>query len=65
MSGVHFRHCVRHVELHVDGAVQNPSPLVGMEGSVVVVADVAHRTQVVADNERDGGTQSVCSGYPR
>ena len=34
--------------LHVDGAVEYAGPLVGVEGRVVIVADIAHRTQIVA-----------------
>ena len=36
--------------LHVDGAVEYAGPLVGVEGRVVIVADVAHRAQIVAAN---------------
>jgi len=34
--------------LHVDGAMEYAGPLVGVEGRVVIVADIAHRTQIVA-----------------
>ena len=48
------KHC-----LHVDGAVEDAGPLVGVEGRVVVVPNVANSTQVIADDESHRGTQSV------
>ena len=45
--------------LHVDGAVQDAGPLVGVERGVVVVADVAHGAEVVADDERHGRAERV------
>jgi hypothetical protein len=47
--------------LHVDGAVEYAGPLVGVEGRVVIVADVAHRAQIVAAKffEKNGGKISI------
>jgi hypothetical protein len=48
--------------LHVDGGVEDAGPLVGVEGGVVVVADPAHRAQVVAHHEGHGRAEGIEHG---
>ena len=53
------------VQLHVDGAVEDAGPLVGVEGGVVVVADPHHRPQVVADLRSSASGHGTAFVQPR
>jgi hypothetical protein len=50
------------VRLHIDSAVEDTGPLVGVEGRIVVVANPAHSAQVVSNNEGLSCAQSVEHG---